>query len=268
MFKTRVISAVVLVVLMVAGIFAGSHVFTGLFMVISLIGMFEVYRVFKLEKSPMAIVGYMAALGFDIAIYLAYSELSMVVLVGALIAMMMVYIITFPKFKAEQVMITYFGFVYVAVMLSYVFRIRAMEDGFMLVWLVFICSWINDTCAYLVGVTCGKHKMTPKLSPKKSYEGAIGGIVGAAIVAAIYGYIFMDKLGTIMNPPVVCAVACAMGAFISIFGDLAASAIKRNHDVKDYGSLIPGHGGILDRFDSMIFIAPVVYWAIVLFTKI
>ncbi len=268
MFKTRVISAAVLVVLMVAGIFAGSGVFAGLFVAISLIGMFELYRVFALEKSPMAIVGYVLAVAFDAAVYFGYSEVSTALLVGTLIAMMMVYIVTFPKFRAEQTMITYFGFVYVAVMLSYVFRIRAMEDGFMLIWLVFICSWINDTCAYLVGITCGKHKMTPKLSPKKSYEGAIGGIAGAAIVAAIYGYIFMDKLGTIMNPPVVCAAACALGAFISIFGDLAASAIKRNYDVKDYGTLIPGHGGILDRFDSMIFIAPVVYWAIVLFTKI
>lgn len=267
MFKTRVISSVVLVVLMVAGIFAGSGVFAALFMAISLVGMYELYRVFDMQKSAPAIAGYISAIAYDIAVYLNYNDVATGILIASLILIMSVYVIKFPEYNAEQIMITYTGLVYVAVMLSYVFRIRAMEDGFMLVWLVFICSWINDTCAYLVGISIGKHKMTPKLSPKKSYEGAMGGILGAAIVAAIYGYIFAGRLETLVNPPVVCAIACALGAFISIFGDLAASAIKRNREIKDYGTLIPGHGGILDRFDSMIFIAPVVYWAIMLFSK-
>ena len=267
MFKTRFLSSVVLVIVMVGAIFAGNTVFTGLFMAISLIGMMELYRIYGIHKSAPGICGYVLAVGYDLSLYFGKTELAYMILVGGLIVLMAVYVVGFPKFEANQIMASYFGLVYVAVMLSYVFRLRAMEEGFVLIWLVYICSWINDTCAYLVGILIGKHKMTPKLSPKKSYEGAIGGIVGTALIAALYGYIFRDNMESIMNPPVACAIACALGAFLSIIGDLAASAIKRNHDVKDYGTLIPGHGGILDRFDSMIFTAPVVYWVVVILSK-
>ena len=94
--------------------------------------------------------------------------------------------------------------------------------------------------------------MAPVLSPKKSIEGGIGGVVGAALLGYLYGTFFTPSaMG--------CAVFCAAGAVLSQIGDLAASAIKRNHNIKDYGHLIPGHGGILDRFDSVIFTAPVIY---------
>ena len=105
--------------------------------------------------------------------------------------------------------------------------------------------------------------MASKLSPKKTIEGAIGGIAGAALLGLIYGSVFKTGFTT-DYPQAVCAMACAVGAVISMIGDLAASAIKRNHDIKDYGNLIPGHGGILDRFDSMLFAAPAIYYAIIL----
>lgn len=267
MFKTRFLSSVVLVILMVGGIFAGNTVFTVLFLAISLIGMMELYRIYGIHKAAPGIVGYLLAISYDLALYLGYMELSNMILAGGLMLLMAVYVIAFPRYETNQIMAAYFGYVYVAVMLSYVFRIRALGDGIILIWLVFICSWINDTCAYLVGVLIGKHKMTPKLSPKKSYEGAIGGIVGTALIAALYGYIFRGRMETITNPPMACAIACSLGAVLSIIGDLAASAIKRNHDVKDYGKIIPGHGGILDRFDSMIFTAPVVYWVVTMLSK-
>ncbi len=130
-------------------------------------------------------------------------------------------------------------------------------------------SWGNDTCAYFTGVFLGKHKMTPKLSPKKTYEGAIGGVVGATLLGFGYGFAISSKMSDVLVHPVYTfAIASFIGAFLSIFGDLAASAIKRNHDVKDYGKLIPGHGGIMDRFDSAIFTAPVVYWAIEVINKV
>ena len=99
----------------------------------------------------------------------------------------------------------------------------------------------------------GKHKMTPELSPKKTKEGAVGGILGAALLGAIYGAV---TGGTVW----VYALICAVGGMISMIGDLSASAIKRNQGIKDYGDLIPGHGGILDRFDSVIFTAPNIYF--------
>ena len=135
-----------------------------------------------------------------------------------------------------------------------------MPDGKYLVWLIVLSSWGCDTCAYAVGMLIGKHKLAPVLSPKKSIEGAIGGVVGAALIGYIYGMFFW------LDPPE-CALLCAVGAVVSQVGDLAASAIKRNHNIKDYGHLIPGHGGILDRFDSVIFTAPIIYILAVIFLK-
>ena len=134
-----------------------------------------------------------------------------------------------------------------------------MKDGLFLVGLVFLCSWGCDTCAYCVGVLIGKHKMAPKLSPKKSIEGGIGGLAGAALLGALYA-LAINKWGGASAGVVEYALICFVGGIISMIGDLAASAIKRNHEIKDYGKLIPGHGGILDRFDSVIFTAPVIYY--------
>ena len=122
-----------------------------------------------------------------------------------------------------------------------------------------LCSWGCDTCAYCVGVLIGKHKMAPKLSPKKSIEGGIGGLAGAALLGALYA-LAINKWGGASAGVGEYALICFVGGIISMIGDLAASAIKRNHEIKDYGKLIPGHGGILDRFDSVIFTAPVIYY--------
>jgi phosphatidate cytidylyltransferase len=112
----------------------------------------------------------------------------------------------------------------------------------------------------------GKHKLAPVLSPKKSIEGSIGGIVGSAIVGAIFGTYLDNTLG-LNNFTLILAIVGGVGSVISQVGDLAASAIKRNHDIKDYGKLIPGHGGIMDRFDSVIFTAPITYFMIILLMK-
>ena len=106
----------------------------------------------------------------------------------------------------------------------------------------------------------GKHKMAPVLSPKKSVEGAVGGVIGAALLGVAYA-------AATKGPMAEYAVICAAGALISMVGDLAASAVKRNQGIKDYGKLIPGHGGILDRFDSVIITAPVIYYMAVLLLR-
>ena len=140
-----------------------------------------------------------------------------------------------------------------------------LEGGVFLAFLIFICSWGCDTCAYCVGVLFGKHKMAPVLSPKKSIEGAVGGVVGTALLTVIYCSVFKAQMALDSRGIVVLAVISAVAGLISMVGDLTASAIKRNYDIKDYGNLIPGHGGIMDRFDSMMITAPIIYYLAVYF---
>ena len=135
-----------------------------------------------------------------------------------------------------------------------------LSGGAYIVWLIFLCSWGCDTCAYCVGVLIGKHKMAPKLSPKKSVEGALGGIAGTILLTILYGFAFQKQMQIAREEIFILAGITAAGGLISMVGDLAASAIKRNYEIKDYGRLIPGHGGILDRFDSVIFTAPIIYY--------
>ena len=179
-----------------------------------------------------------------------------------LLVILAIYVLRFSKYKDKDAMVAFIAFYYVSVCLSYVFRLRDIKDGGYLIILVFICSWGNDTLAYCAGRLFGKHKMSPVLSPKKSVEGLIGGILGAGLLGMVFGFLFNAWAHPIPNAPLWFALVGAVGAVPAVIGDLAASAIKRNNDVKDYGKLIPGHGGVLDRFDSMIFTAPIIYYAV------
>lgn len=186
-------------------------------------------------------------------------------IVIAFIVYLFVYVFRFPTYHGREVMAACFSFLYAPVMLSTLYLIReGFVAGKYLIWFVFLCSWGSDTCAYAVGVLFGKHKMTPKLSPKKSVEGAIGGILGAALLSALYTYLIgqysvsAQYSGWEINVTAA-AVLGAVGALVSMVGDLAASAVKRDYGIKDYGKLIPGHGGIMDRFDSVIIAAPLIF---------
>lgn len=190
---------------------------------------------------------------YYIAMKADFGNYGTMAIIISMILILFVYVFGYPKYHAEQVMAAFFGVVYVAVMLSFIYLTRSLPDGKFLVWLIFLCSWGCDTCAYCVGMLIGKHKMAPVLSPKKSIEGAVGGVAGAALLGVIYAAATQGKMAEY-------ALICAVGALISMVGDLAASAIKRNQNIKDYGKLIPGHGGILDRFDSVIITAPVIYY--------
>lgn len=262
MFTTRLISGIVLVILAVLVVGAGGNLLFAVTALISMIGLFELYRVLKIEKTSLAAIGYGAAVYYYVLLWMGWEKYVTLMAIGALMLLMAVYVFTFPKYKTEQVTAAFFGVFYVAMMLSYLYQVRRMPDGKYLVWLIFLSSWGCDTCAYCVGMLIGKHKMAPIVSPKKSVEGAIGGVAGSAVLGLLYAKVLGGNMAEVGNPMLACALACAIAAVISQVGDLAASAIKRNHDVKDYGHLIPGHGGILDRFDSMIFTAPAIYFAI------
>ena len=260
MFKTRLLSGILLVIIALFTIITGGDILFGTILLISLIGMTEIYKVLEIDKKELGIVGYIAAIVYFALIRFGYTEWVTALGIGFLILIMAVYVFTYPKFRSEHITLAFFGLFYVAFMLSYVYQIRMLEQGAFLVWLVFLCSWGCDTSAYCVGVTMGKHKLAPVLSPKKSVEGAVGGVVGAAILGALYATA-INHFAPAANADIFqYALICGVGGVISQVGDLAASAIKRNHDIKDYGKLIPGHGGILDRFDSVIITAPIIYY--------
>ena len=256
MFKTRLISGIILVIIALATIISGSWILFFTLLAVSLIGMRELYKVMKVSDEHVTVlelVGYLGAVLYYIAMKADFGNYGTMAIIISMILILFVYVFGYPKYRAEQVMAAFFGMVYVAVMLSFIYLTRNLPDGKFLVWLIFLCSWGCDTCAYCVGMLIGKHKMAPVLSPKKSIEGAVGGVVGAALLGVIYAAATQGKMAEY-------ALICAVGALISMVGDLAASAIKRNQNIKDYGKLIPGHGGILDRFDSVIITAPVIYY--------
>ena len=249
MFKTRLISGIILVIVLIATVGTGGNVLFGLLAVVSLIGLTELYKVIEVQNKLLGFAGYLATVAYYVLLYTGNLQYMTLFTIVFLVLVMAVYVFTFPNYRSEQVMTVFFGVFYVAVMLSYIYQTRMLEDGGIVVWLIFLSSWGCDTCAYCAGMLLGKHKMAPKLSPKKSVEGGIGGVLGAARLGALFALAVLEY-----------AIICGVGGMISQVGDLAASAIKRNHEIKDYGKLIPGHGGILDRFDSVIFTAPIIYY--------
>ena len=247
----------------------GGELLFAVLLLISLIGMSELYKVFSIERKAPGIVGYIFAVLYYALVYfepqLPGEKLTwfMMLFMSYLICLMAVLVFAYPRYNTQQIFAAFFGLFYVAVMLSYIYQTRILPGGVFTVWLVFVCSWGCDTCAYCVGMLIGKHKMAPVLSPKKSVEGGIGGILGAALIGVLYA-LAINHWGGAEASVLTYAIIGAAGGAISQIGDLAASAIKRYHNIKDYGKLIPGHGGILDRFDSVIFTAPIIYYLAIL----
>lgn len=260
MFKTRLLSGIALVIIAFVTVYLGGPVWFLTVAGISLIGLWELYRAFAIHNRMTGYVGYAAAVAYFALLYFGKLEYVLPLMILFFFGLMGVYVFTFPKFTSEDVFPAFFGMFYVAVLMSHMYLTRTMEGGAWLVGLIFLSAWGCDTCAYCVGKLIGKHKMTPKLSPKKSIEGGIGGVVGAALLGLLYGSVFAGNLTEFAAPGISCAIICGVGGMISQVGDLSASAIKRNHNIKDYGTLIPGHGGIMDRFDSILFTAPIIYY--------
>lgn len=180
MFKTRLLSGIVLVIIALATIIPGGIVLFATLAAISLIGMQELYKAMRVHENQagsLEIMGYAGAMVYYLTLLLDREEFSLIAILFALVLIMSVYVFTYPKYHADQIMAAMFGVIYVAVMLSYIYKTRNLEGGAWLVGLIFISSWGSDTCAYCVGMLIGKHKMAPVLSPKKSVEGGVGGVV-------------------------------------------------------------------------------------------
>lgn len=261
-FLKRLISGAALLLIILLVVPMGGLPFFILTLATSLVGMYELYRVFGIERRSIGYVGYLTCIIYYMLVWLKTEEYMSLMITLSLMAMFSFYVITYPEYKASHVAKAYLVVVYAGIMLSYLYRTRYVPDGKIFVWLIFIAGWGSDTCAYCIGMLLGRHPMTPMLSPKKTLEGALGGVAGAALLGALYAFIFRNYFTEVENPGVRSAIACAIGSLISMLGDLTASGIKRDYNVKDYGHILPGHGGIMDRFDSIIFTAPAVYFAL------
>ena len=270
MFGKRLMSSVVLAILALVLLLTGDGVLALGMLILSLIAFRELTKACGViaegqKNNALEAVGYAGIVLYYLVVYGSENPVYWVGMLALIfLGMMFVYVFSFPRFRAEQVMTAFFCAFYAPVLFTFIFLTRNLPNGIYMVWMIFISSWICDTCAYLTGMAIGKHKLAPVLSPKKSIEGAVGGVVGSALVGAAFGYFALERVFADQNVTWIAALICGVGAVISQVGDLAASGIKRNHDIKDYGKLIPGHGGIMDRFDSVLFTAPIIYYLAIL----
>lgn len=266
--KTRIISGIIMVIIAITILSLGKLTLGISMALISLVAVYEgskaigvlegdkplffINTIFSLCVNSIYILNTLNVFAFG------FEETLVPIAVVYIIVCLIYGVINYGKTAFSLITENIFFMFYIVVFFSYIVLIRASRWGEVLIWLVLLSPWATDTLAYFSGVFFGKRKLIEKVSPKKTIEGSIGGTVGCVAVAYIYGVI-VSKLGYFPKFSNLLIFA-AVSSVVSQFGDLAASCIKREHGVKDYGSLIPGHGGILDRFDSVLFVAPLMYY--------
>ena len=259
---TRIISGIVGVIALVAVlIFLPDYATKIAVGVVASIALFEFYGAVLgkgavlLKKAPLVVAGY----AFGLALAFVDKEYMLPVIVFGAIVILSIPVLCYKKITFKDCTAAFIGCVYIFALLRHVSMVRSLENGKFIVFAIFIGAFITDTGAYFAGCFLGKHKLAPKLSPKKTVEGSIGGIVATLLVFCGYAYIgnYFWDYGVNIGNLVITAISLSV---ISQIGDLAASAIKREMDIKDYGNIMPGHGGALDRFDSVLFVAPVFYY--------
>ena len=262
--KTRVIVAAVLVPLIfIVLFFLQPYVLTGVVALICAISSYELLRsIGSKENDRVKIYVVFSATLIPIGAY--FDIAALVSLAVLLILMCLLFLEAVLAFKTirritfAQVLIALFAGALVPLMLSSLISLKLMPEGRLLVLLPVITAFITDGGAYFAGMAFGKKKAFPQVSPNKTVEGCIGGLVAGTSAMLIYGVILVF---TTFHTVVFWALILygVIGAVITQLGDLSFSLIKREFNVKDYGKLIPGHGGMLDRFDSMVFTAPAIY---------
>lgn len=265
--KTRVISAAVLIaILLLVVFFTPSWVFALLVCALTLMVMYELTKVLGLNKKiSISIVNYIFAALFMSLQFMDKALAGKLIFPAALLYIMLltaVCVLDNKRVKFADVCFSGFMVFYSVAFLMHLSFIRNLDGGVALLFMALIGAYITDTGAYFTGMAIGKHKLIPAVSPNKTVEGAIGGVLGSVIGFMVYGFI-MTKMGYGVNFPLL-GVLSLICAVVAQFGDLAASAMKRSLEVKDFGNLIPGHGGMVDRVDSLMFVAPVVYYFITL----
>ena len=251
-------------------LFGNKYVIDVALAIVTLIALHEYYNAFSNKYKPIKWIGYIFA--FMICfIHLVEEEVLLKIialLVPIIIAVLFIeLIIKNMKISIIDIAITLFGILYVVLFTMFIPLIAGEEvNGKILVWYVIIIAWGTDMFAYWVGNTLklGKHKFS-KISPNKSIEGCIAGVIGALILSLLYTFCINQFLSIQIISYLEVSIIAIILSIIGQFGDFAASSIKRYVGIKDFSNLIPGHGGILDRIDSLIFIAPFAYILLILF---
>lgn len=264
---TRIVSGVVGIGLAAFVIQTGGLVFAIFCLLLMLVGYHEYVKAFANIQLNLSRWGAMGALIF---IWWATYSVGVLGLVGAatfgILAVLSLAVLRYGKLNVAETLTSVAGIGYLGLTLPCLMLIRyscgpkvvhspfgVMELGCALVWLTFGGTWASDTFAYFTGYLFGRHKLCPNVSPKKTVEGFIGGLIGTAASVAALGYAFGFD-------PRYLAILGVLQSLVAALGDLVESIIKRYTGIKDSGNLIPGHGGVLDRFDSVIFTAPTVYY--------
>lgn len=235
---------------------------------ITLIALGEMYHAlgYFQHNIPLAVFGFLVAVTVIFVNIMGYSAPQapllgglMLLLFGYLLVLFCYMVLTHQRTRFQDVATSFFVTMYITLFLAHIILIRRGQDGALLVWLVFLISWMTDTGAYTFGRLFGKHKLIPAVSPKKTVEGAIGGIVTCVVVLLLYGLLCQEAFGRQVNYLPLIGLG-VLGSVFAQFGDLMASCIKREHGVKDFGAILPGHGGVMDRFDSVLLVAPFVFY--------
>ena len=255
MLRTRVITALVLIPLVALVVYLGGIWFAlgvGLFALVAGWEFVQMMKAGNYSPNIVVVLGLIAMLVVYCA-YRSWVSLPLILTAAILISMAWQLFRVTPAPTADWAL-SLAGGLYIGWGLGHLVSLRELGNhGLAWVWLALIATWSADSFAYFVGRSVGKHKLWPRLSPKKTWEGFIGGIAGGIIGAAIVMAIFKLPLASAL-------IAGAIVAIVALFGDLSISMMKRHVGVKDSSNLIPGHGGFLDRADSLLFVSPVVYY--------
>lgn len=255
--KTRILSGLIMLPLL-AVLYFGGYVLTIFCFAVGLVGAYEFLKGFKAMgyEPNYPIVASATLLLYSIHVFSLDARYSMMLSVLVVIASS-IYLFRSPESKIEDALSTIVAYFYVVVFSYHVVLIDTTPQRIM-IWLVVLTAFGTDIFAYFGGYYFGKKKLCPTISPKKTVQGSYFGIIGSIALSGLFGYFFCNEYF------IHCLIIGLFGGIVSQFGDLTASVYKRRMGIKDYGNLIPGHGGILDRFDSVLFTAPLVYYYIVL----
>ncbi|MCH4888757.1 phosphatidate cytidylyltransferase [Acidaminobacter sp. JC074] len=250
----RIISSIVALPLLFFFVLKGGLYLEAGVLVISMIALYEIFNALKVNYKPVAMPSYLMLIVFSYAYHFNYFTL----LSGAItvyIALLCFIFVFDEERHFSDIGVTFLGAAYIIFFLYHVVLLSHIQPAYM-IWFIFIASWGADTGAYFTGRFFGKRKLAPTISPKKTVEGAVGGVITAALLCALLSVYFEPSL-------IYHSIAIGVvGSLISIVGDLTASKIKREMGIKDFGHIMPGHGGVLDRFDSVILVTPFIYYAI------